>query len=169
MSCSPTDTPGSEVRYTTSPFALVLITPDIYYKFPLKLTPHFLAIVFVSFGLITLPLHEKFQEWRPSIVGIKKLYALVALYVTLNVFIIVLIWWPDKTKKIPSYVAPTVGTSVLAFGVLYWAGFAGVLPALGYHIDSEPDELIDGSRVVTYKVFDFYLGLISRRGTQIDS
>lgn len=112
---------------------------------------HTLIGIFVSFGLIALPFREKFQEWRPSIVGIKKLYAFIALYVTLNVFIIILIWWPSKTKDIPSYVAPSVGTSVLAFGVLYWVGFAGILPALGYHIDSEPDELIDGSRVVTYK------------------
>lgn len=27
-----------------------------------------------------------------------------------------------------------------------------MLPALGYHIDSDPDELVDGSRVVMYKV-----------------
>lgn len=53
---------------------------------------------------------------------------------------------------IPSYIAPTVATGVLGFGVLYWVGFAKVLPALGYEIDSEPDELVDGSRVVTYKV-----------------
>lgn len=53
---------------------------------------------------------------------------------------------------IPSYIAPTVATGVLTFGVIYWVGFAKVLPALGYEIDSEPDELIDGSRVVTYKV-----------------
>ncbi|CUS13314.1 unnamed protein product [Tuber aestivum] len=107
--------------------------------------------IFVSLGLIALPLHDKFSEWRPAIVSIKKLYGLVALYITLNVFIIILIWWPAKTEEIRSYVAPSVGTSVLAFGVLYWVGFAKVLPALGYHIDSEPDELVDGSRVVTYK------------------
>jgi len=169
VSYSRTDTPGSEVRYITFPSALVLIALDAYHKSSLKLTPPLPAIVFVSFGLIALPFHEKFQEWRPSIVGIKKLYALVALYVTLNVFVIVLIWWPAKTKHINSYVTPAVGTAVLAFGVLYWVGFAGILPALGYHIDSEPDELIDGSRVVTYKVFEFHFGLISRRGTQIGS
>ncbi|PWW76825.1 hypothetical protein C7212DRAFT_295386 [Tuber magnatum] len=107
--------------------------------------------IFVSLGLITLPFHEKFSEWRPTIVSIKKLYGLVALYITLNVFVIVLIWWPATTDQIRSYVAPSVGTSVLAFGVLYWVGFAKVLPALGYHIDSEPDELVDGSRAVTYK------------------
>lgn len=55
-------------------------------------------------------------------------------------------------STIPSYIAPTVATGVLAFGAIYWVGFAKVLPALGYEIDSEPDELIDGSRVVTYKV-----------------
>lgn len=83
--------------------------------------------------------------------GWKTLYGLVAFYITSNVFIIVLIWWPSVTT-IPSYIAPTVATGVLGFGVLYWVGFAKVLPALGYEIDSEPDELVDGSRVVTYKV-----------------
>ncbi|CAZ86234.1 unnamed protein product [Tuber melanosporum] len=107
--------------------------------------------IFVSLGLISLPFHEKFREWRPAVVSIRKLYGLVALYITLNIFVIVLIWWPDPNAKISSYVAPSVGTSVLGFGVLYWVGFAKILPALGYHIDSEPDELVDGSRVVTYK------------------
>lgn len=83
--------------------------------------------------------------------GWKTLYALVAFYITSNVFIIVLIWWPS-VSVIPSYIGPTVSTGVLGFGVIYWFGFAKVLPALGYEIDSEPDELVDGSRVVTYKV-----------------
>ena len=73
------------------------------------------------------------------------------IFIILNTFIIVLIWWPHKTT-IPSYVAPVVATSVLGFGVIYWFGFAKLLPALGYEIDSNPDELVDGSRVVTYKV-----------------
>ena len=49
-------------------------------------------------------------------------------------------------------VTPVVATSVLGFGILYWFGFAKLLPALGYEIDSNPDELVDGSRVVIYKV-----------------
>ena len=35
-----------------------------------------------------------------------------------------------------------------------------MLPALGYGIDSDPDELVDGSRVVTYRV-----GLPNSRGS----
>ena len=49
-------------------------------------------------------------------------------------------------------VTPVVATSVLGFGILYWFGFAKLLPALGYEIDSNPDELVDGSRVVIYNV-----------------
>ena len=90
--------------------------------------------------------------------GKNTLRALAGTYVILNTFIIVLIWWPQKTT-IPSYVAPVVGTSVLGFGIIYWFGFAKVLPALGYSIDSDPDELVDGSRVVTYRV-----GLPNSRG-----
>ena len=53
-------------------------------------------------------------------------------------------------------VTPVVGTSVLGFGILYWFGFAKLLPALGYEIDSNPDELVDGSRVVIYNVGFLY-------------
>ena len=86
---------------------------------------------------------------------------LAGIYIILNTFIIILIWWPQKTT-IPSYVAPAVATSVLGFGIIYWFGFAKVLPALGYGIDSDPDELVDGSRVVTYRV-----GLPNSRGSRV--
>jgi hypothetical protein len=105
----------------------------------------------VSIGLIILPYQLRFNEWRPTIVGKKTLYGLISLYMILNAFIIILIWWPSKTT-IPFYVAPVVATSVLVFGAFYWFVFAGVLPALGYEIDSAPDELVDGSRVVIYRV-----------------
>lgn len=131
-------TPGSEVsRYTLHQH--------------LSQTYTVFRTVFVAIGLVTLRYHRNFLEWRPVVVGWKTLYALVAFYITSNVFIIVLIWWPS-VSVIPSYIGPTVATGVLGFGVIYWFGFAKVLPALGYEIDSEPDELVDGSRVVTYKV-----------------
>lgn len=107
--------------------------------------------VFVAIGLVTLRYHRNFLEWQPVVVGWRTLYGIVGFYITTNVFVIILIWYPSQTT-IPSYIGPTVATGVLGFGVIYWIGFAKVLPALGYKIDSEPDELVDGSRVVTYKV-----------------
>lgn len=62
--------------------------------------------------------------------------------------------------EIPSYVTPGVATGIIVCGFVYWFGFAKVAPALGYHIDSEPDELVDGSRIVTYKVRLLYSALI---------
>lgn len=108
-------------------------------------------VVFVAIGLVTLQYHRNFSGWQPAILSWKMLYVVVAFYIVLNTFIIVLIWWPSPTT-IPSYTAPVVATGVLGFGVIYWFCFAKLLPALGYEIDSQPDELVDGSRIVTYKV-----------------
>lgn len=46
---------------------------------------------------------------------------------------------------------PGVATGIIVVGLGYWGVFAKVMPWLGFHIDSAPDELIDGSRIVTYK------------------
>jgi hypothetical protein len=78
---------------------------------------------------------------------------IIAIYVPLNFFIIVLTWWPpEQQPPIPSWVTPGVATGIIVAGFIYWIIFAHVMPALGYHIDSQPDELVDGSRIVTYKV-----------------
>lgn len=81
------------------------------------------------------------------------LLSIVSIYAPMNLFVIILTWWPPRTQpSIPSFVTPGVASSIIVFGFFYWIVFAKVLPALGYHIDSEPDELVDGSRVVMYKV-----------------
>jgi amino acid transporter len=117
--------------------------------------------VFIAIGLATLRYHNKYREWKPAVIkNFKLLYFLAAFYVVFNLFIIVLIWWPAPANlklTISSYVTPGVSTCLLAFGVLYWFCFAKVLPVLGYEIDDEPEELADGTRVVTYKVRPTYL------------
>jgi amino acid transporter len=85
------------------------------------------------------------------------LLSIVAAYVPLNLFVAVLSWWPppkeiQKERTIPSWATPGVATGIILFGVIYWFVFAKVLPALGYVVDSRPDELVDGSRIITYKV-----------------
>ena len=89
--------------------------------------------------------------------GKRTLYVVAAMHVIPSAFIIVLIWWPHTTT-IPSISTPGVAMSVLGFGIIYWF-FAKALQALGYDIDSNPDELVDGSTVVTYKV-----GLLNSHG-----
>lgn len=78
---------------------------------------------------------------------------IIAIYVPLNLFIIVLTWWPPFAQTaLPSYVTPGVATGIIVGGFIYWIVFAKFMPLLGFHIDSQPDELVDGSRIVTYKV-----------------
>lgn len=58
----------------------------------------------------------------------------------------------QPTSGIPTFVTPGVATGIIVAGFIYWVIFAKIMPWLGYHIDSQPDELVDGSRIVTYKV-----------------
>jgi amino acid transporter len=109
--------------------------------------------LFAAIGIVVLKYHHKFREWTPVVIrSFPVLYGLAAFYVLFNLFIIVLLWWPpDKQGVISSYVTPGVSTSLLAAGVVYWFVFAKVLPFFGYEIDDEPEELADGTVVVTYK------------------
>lgn len=52
---------------------------------------------------------------------------------------------------IPYYVVPTLGTSMLAIGVVYWLIWAKALPMLGFHIQHEIVQMPDGSERVKYK------------------
>lgn len=54
--------------------------------------------------------------------------------------------------SVSSYVVPTLGTSLLAIGTVYWFVWAKVLPAFGYHIQHEIVQMPDGSERVKYKV-----------------
>lgn len=123
---------------------------------PLRALIHPLLVT-VSLGIFSLRYHKKFRAWKPQLMGWNVLIGIVSVYVPANLFVIVLTWWPPTVQtSIPSYVTPGVASAIIVFGCFYWVVFAKILPALGYHIDSEPDELIDGSRVVMYKVCAFY-------------
>jgi phosphatidylinositol 4-kinase len=58
----------------------------------------------------------------------------------------------DFLSSVPFYVVPTLGTSLLAIGTVYWLIWAKVLPAFGYHIQHEIVQMPDGSERVKYKV-----------------
>lgn len=93
------------------------------------------------------------------------LLTIIGIYVPLNFFIIFLTWWPPTVQpEIPSWVTPGVATGIIVGGIIYWVVFAKIMPWLGFHIDSQPDELVDGSRIVTYKV---HLPGSHRRITQL--
>ncbi|KAI5851983.1 amino acid/polyamine transporter I [Tricharina praecox] len=112
-------------------------------------------IIAVSLGIIAL-YYQPLRNWRPQLFPFAVLVGIIAVYVPAQLFVVILSWWPapdevEKRKEIPSYVTPGVATGIIAFGLVYWMMFAKVLPALGYEVSSCPDELVDGSRIVTYK------------------
>lgn len=111
--------------------------------------------IVVSLGVLALH-HQSFRGWKPALFRYPVLVTIIAIYVPLNFFVLVLTWWPapkevEKKKAIPSIATPSVATGIIFFGLIYWVVFAKVLPALGYEVSSAPDELVDGSRIVTYK------------------
>ncbi|KAK0738572.1 amino acid permease-domain-containing protein [Schizothecium vesticola] len=57
----------------------------------------------------------------------------------------------NQLNAIPYWVVPTLGTSMLAIGVVYWLVWAKVLPLLGFHIQHEIVQMPDGSERVKYK------------------
>lgn len=113
--------------------------------------------IVVSMGVLALPhTQPAFRDWRPQMFSYRVLVGLVAVFVLLNLFVVVLSWWPapalvEARRHIPSIATPSVATAIIFFGILYWAVFAKLLPAVGYEVSSAPDELVDGSRVVTYR------------------
>ena len=58
----------------------------------------------------------------------------------------------NQLNAIPYWVVPTLGTSMLAIGMVYWLIWAKVLPLLGFHIQHEIVQMPDGSERVKYKV-----------------
>ena len=111
-------------------------------------------IIVVSLGVVCLRYRKTGpNRWEPHMLPWWVLLAVIGIYVPLNFFIIVLTWWPPlQQPAIPSWVTPGVATGIIVFGFFYWIVFAKIMPSLGFHIDSQPDELVDGSRIVTYKV-----------------
>ncbi|KAF8249975.1 amino acid transporter [Wilcoxina mikolae CBS 423.85] len=110
-------------------------------------------IITVSLGVVCLRYRRTGpSRWEPHMLPWWVLLAVIGIYVPLNLFIIVLTWWPPfKQPEIPSFVTPGVATGIIVAGFIYWIVFAKIMPWLGFQIDSQPDELVDGSRIVTYK------------------
>lgn len=102
-----------------------------------KLTSQPCPKVAVAIGIATLHLHQRWADWRPAVLGTKRLVnTLAGFYVLFNVFIVVMIWYPPgKQGVINSYVTPGVSTGLIVFGIIYWIGFAKVTPLLGWEID----------------------------------
>jgi len=110
-------------------------------------------IIIVTLGVVFLRYRRSgLNRWEPHMLPWRVLLTIICVYIPLNFFVIVLTWWPPPVQpEIPSWATPGVATGIIISGLFYWVIFAKVMPWLGFHIDSRPDELVDGSRVVTYK------------------
>ena len=122
---------------------------------PTKLTylPCPSSTVFVGCGLLYLTF-SKTQNWAAERRGFRAWPPLVAFWVVSLLFVIIAPFFQNTTvtPAIPWYVLPTVGSSILVLGPLYWFGWAKVWPIFGYAIEHQVEQLPDGSEVVRYMV-----------------
>lgn len=110
------------------------------------------SLVFLALGLVYLNFapSEKWSEQRTTFRSspLLTIFWIVALlFVQVAPFI-----ENDFLRKVPYYVFPTLGTSLLVIGTAYWLAWAKVLPAFGYVIHHEVVQMPDGSERVRYKV-----------------
>ncbi|KAL2138164.1 hypothetical protein VTI28DRAFT_7363 [Corynascus sepedonium] len=133
-------------------FILGSNTPDVY----VFVTNVFIYAgnyikLFLALGLVYLNFapSEKWSEQRTTFRSspLLTIFWIVALlFVQVAPFI-----ENDFLRKVPYYVFPTLGTSLLVIGTAYWLAWAKVLPAFGYVIHHEVVQMPDGSERVRYK------------------
>ena len=111
------------------------------------------AIVFIGCGLLYLTFSQT-QNWAAERRGFRAWPPLVAFWVASLLFVNITPFFQNTTvtPAIPWYVLPTVGSSILVLGPLYWFGWARVWPLFGYAIEHQVEQLPDGSEVVRYMV-----------------
>jgi hypothetical protein len=118
----------------------------------LMLTPS----VFLAAGLVYLNFAPS-ERWAEQRTTFRSSPLLTIFWIVSLLFVQAAPFIPnDFLERVPFYVVPTLGTSLLAIGAVYWLIWAKVLPAFGYHIQHEIVQMPDGSERVKYKV-SFYL------------
>jgi phosphatidylinositol 4-kinase len=125
------------------------------------LTPHSQPIhvmlmlipsVFLAAGLVYLNFAPS-ERWAEQRTTFRSSPLLTIFWIVSLLFVQAAAFIPnDFLERVPFYVVPTLGTSLLAIGTVYWLVWAKVLPAFGYHIQHEIVQMPDGSERVKYKV-----------------
>lgn len=146
---------GSLLLHWLFTVALILgsVTPDTY-TFVTNIfiyTGNWVKL-FLGIGLLylTFARHEGWREQRTTFHSypILTMFWLCSLvYVLAAPFI-----RNSQLASIPWWVVPTLGTSMLVIGTVYWLVWAKVMPLLGFHIQHEVQILPDGSERVRYIV-----------------
>ncbi|KAK4155208.1 phosphatidylinositol 4-kinase [Chaetomidium leptoderma] len=109
--------------------------------------------VFLAVGLVYLNFAPS-ERWSEQRTTFRSSPLLTIFWIISLLFVQAAPFIPNHfLKKVPFYVVPTLGTSLLAIGTVYWLVWAKVLPAFGYHIQHEIVQMPDGSERVKFKRF----------------
>lgn len=108
--------------------------------------------MFLAAGLVYLNFAPS-ERWAEQRTTFRSSPLLTIFWIVSLLFVQAAPFIPNEfLDRVPFYVVPTLGTSLLAFGTVYWLVWAKVLPAFGYHIQHEIVQMPDGSERVKYKV-----------------
>lgn len=126
-----------------------------------------ISIVFVAIGLLYLT-YSKQENWKSQRSELHAWPAATVFWILSLSFVVIAPFIKNTTvtPSIPWYVIPTVGTSVLVLGSLYWVGWAKIWPMFGYAIQHDIEELPDGSEVVKFLVS--FIGSAAIHGSHIN-
>ena len=100
------------------------------------------VVTAVVLGLVAL----RAKGWEPAVVRWSWLRIVLGVYATASIGVGVLAWWPSAGGVL----APTILGCLVVVAAAYWTTMFKLLPMLGFAVESRPDELVDGSRVVTF-------------------
>ncbi|KKA28283.1 hypothetical protein TD95_001846, partial [Thielaviopsis punctulata] len=106
--------------------------------------------VLLAIGLLYLTWTPS-EDWARTRTSFRNYPPVTVFYALSLLFTLAVPFVPnDLLGSIPFWVLPTVGTSMLAVGALYWLIWANVLPMLGFHMQHEIEVMQDGSERVRY-------------------
>lgn len=126
-------------------------------------------LVFLAAGLVYLNFAPA-ERWAEQRTTFRSSPLLTIFWIISLLFVQAAPFIPNTfLDHVPFYVVPTLGTSLLAIGTMYWLVWAKVLPAFGYHIQHEIVQMPDGSERVKYKVslFEVGVGLCSKESRML--
>ncbi|KAJ9132201.1 Amino acid transporter [Coniochaeta hoffmannii] len=106
--------------------------------------------LFLGVGLLYLTWTPS-ERWKEQRTTFKSFPILTIFWIISLLYVIAAPFIPNTLPPaVPFYVVPTLGTSLLAIGTVYWVLWAKVLPLFGFHIQHEIEQLPDGSERVRY-------------------
>ncbi|KAK0621216.1 amino acid permease-domain-containing protein [Bombardia bombarda] len=112
---------------------------------------------FLGIGLLYLNFTPS-ERWAEQRTTFRSSPVLTLFWIVSLLYVLAAPFVPNNfLAKVPFYVVPALGTSLLAIGTAYWLVWAKVLPAFGFHIQHEIVQMPDGSERVKYKnpFYDF--------------